>query len=534
MNTKTLILSIVIIFIISFTSIAQIYQASTYNIRDYGAEGDDKMIETHAIQKAIDKCHQDGGGTVYFPSGVYLSGSLQLKSNVSLFLDAGAVLKGSPELSDYKQTSFVSESRSTSLIFAYQAENISILGQGTINGNDSAYFDWDQIHPGCCLDPNFTRQGASYSNRFPDGPVAVKGDNHDMDRPGALVTFIECKNVRIQDIRVVGSPNWCLHLACCDGVNIHGVDVRNSLLVPNADAIDVSKSRNVVISDSYLEAGDDGIAIGTCADGYCSQVAENITISNCTILTRSAGIRLGWSTDDIRNCTFQNLVIHANRGIGIFTRHDETIENILFSNIIINTRLHSGWWGNGEPIHMSEIPLGQLHGITSAGKNHGKIRNIRFSNIQMTGESGNVIYAYHLKSIQDISFDRIQFHLKNSSLNKDFGGNFDFRPAFADSLAVFEHEIPAFYAYQVKGLSFDDIKLTSEALPEFYTQGIFIGNSEEVRINRFIGVPLQSDEAIKLVQSKDILIRDSRTRKNQTELLRKDRVDDVRLLGDIQ
>ena len=497
-----------IAFCLSNLTYAQI--TTSYNIKSMGAKGDGRQLESPIIQKAINECHANGGGTVYFPAGTYLSGSLVMKSNVSLFLDAGVVLLGSPKLSDYEKIPFESESRTTSFIFAHAAKNISILGEGTINGNDSAYFNWDQIHPGCCMDPVLTRQGKRYSNRFPDGPVAVKGKNPDVDRPGALVTFIECKNVTIKDINVVGSPNWTLHMACCDGVLIDGISVRNSLLVPNSDAIDASKSRNVVITNSYLEAGDDGIAIGTCADGYCNQTAENITISNCTIVTRSAGIRLGWSTDDIRNCTFQNLVINANRGIGLFTRHDEVIENIHFDNIIIHTRLHSGWWGNGEPIHISEIPLGQLHGISSEGKNHGLIRNIRFSDMTITGESGNLFYAHHQGSVCNIDFENINFHLTNSELNEDFGGNFDMRPAYTDSLALFQHEIPAIYAYQVEDLQIEDFEFSADDdLPSYYTQAIYLEKVEDAYINHFQGTPMKAPQSIQLVGSEDVSIQNS-------------------------
>lgn len=463
-------------------------QQTIYNVKEFGAQGLGLTIESPFIQQAINACYQAGGGQVYFPAGTYLSGSLELKSNVILYLDAGAILKGSPNLEDYIETSYVSESRSTSLIYAHGVKNTGIMGRGTIDGNDDAFFDWNNVHPGCCFDPAYTRQGKSYSNRFPDGPAAVKGVNPDTDRPGALVTFIKCKNINVSGIHVEGSPNWCLHFACCDGVYIDRIDVRNSLLVPNADCIDASKCKNVFISNSYLEAGDDGIAIGTCADGYCEQDAENIVVSNCTIISRSAGIRLGWSTDDIKNCVFQNLIIHSNRGIGIFTRHDETIENIHFDNVIVHTRLHTGWWGNGEPVHISEIPLGELHGITSEGKKHGEINNIRFTNLSITGESGILLFGYHPNSIRNIVFEGVSFQLKNSDLNSDFGGNFDLRPAFTDSLALFKHNIPAMFVKHVDGLRIMGFSYQQDNdLPGFYKPEIQLTDSKRIQTENLNG-----------------------------------------------
>ncbi len=480
---------LMISLVISSANASEQSEQIRYNVKDFGAVGTGQIIETQFIQQAIYACSHEGGGNVYFPAGTYLTGSLELKSNVILHLNAGAVLKGSSNLEDYKETSYVSESRNTSLIFAHNEKNIGISGHGTIDGNDDAFFDWDNIHPGCCFDPIYTRQGEKYSNRFPDGPAAVKGKNPDIDRPGALVTFISCENITISDIHVQGSPNWCLHFACCDGVYIDRIDVRNSLLVPNADCIDASKCKNVFISNSYLEAGDDGIAIGTCADGYCSKDAENIVVSNCTIISRSAGIRLGWSTDDIRNCVFQNLIIHSNRGIGIFARHDETIENVHFDNVIVHTRLHTGWWGNGEPVHISEIPLGELHGITSEGKKYGEIKNIRFTNFTITGESGIILYGYHPNSIRNIDFEDVSFLLKNSGLNEDFGGNFDLRPAFTDSLALFKHDIPAIFVKHLNGLKINNLSFKSENdLPEYYNQKIQITESQNVKTEDLEGI----------------------------------------------
>jgi len=465
------------------------YDRDFVDILDYGAVGDGKTMNTKAIQTAIDNLTEQGGGILYFPSGIYLTGSIKLHSNITIQLVAGAVIKASPDMKDYTPIEYSSESRNTSLMYAVSAENIAIMGRGEIDGSGDEFMDLDKIYPGCCYDPRFTRQGLDYHNDFPDGPVAPKlNEDGTQARPGTLVTFIQCNNVMIRDITVTGAPNWCIHLACCNHVDIIGVDIHNSLLIPNADGIDLSKSRNINISDCDIIAGDDGIAIGTCADGYCRGVAENINVNNCIITSRSAAIRLGWSTDDIRNCTFTNLVLHSNRGIGIFVRHDEVIENITFFNIIIKTRLHTGWWGNGEPVHISEIPLGELHGLSSEGKKNGEVRNIRFSDMFIKGESGIVLYGHHENSLSDIKFDNIKFTLKNSELNEDYGGNFDLRPAYSEEYALFKHDIPALYARFIKVLEIKNFDLVwDDDIPEFYTDGIYCENFESIVIDGFTG-----------------------------------------------
>jgi hypothetical protein len=461
-----------------------------YNISDYGAVGNGKEMNTKQIQRAVNDCAHHGGGTVYVPSGIFLTGTIQLFDHVNLYLEAGAEIKGSPDVADYPPTDYMSEKRNTFLIYAHGAKNISITGRGAINGNDSAYIDWNSVHPGCCADPVYIRQGNDYTNRFPDGPAAIKGD-----RPGILVALIKCENVLIKDIVVKNAPNWSVHLAGCNNAIISGVTVDNSLLVPNADGFDVSVSRNILISDCNISAGDDGIAISPCGDGFSTSAAENIHVSNCNITSRSAGIRLGWSENNIRNCTFRNMTIQSNRGILINTRHDEVIENILFSDIIIETRLHSGWWGSAEPIHISEVPLGVLHGITSEGKKHGIIRNIWFNNMLIEAEAGMVFYGYSPNSIQNIQLNNIGYLFKDSKLNKAYGGNLELRPAFDDRLAIFKSDIPALFMKNVKDVMIDGFKLKQQGQPEdFHTHAIYAEDFENLTIKSFEGESLKSDK----------------------------------------
>jgi hypothetical protein len=460
-----------------------------FNVRDFGAVGDSKNLDTKSIQEAINQCSKSGGGTVIFPAGTYLSGSIELLSNITFQLEAGSVIKGSPNLEDYKKMGRTSEGRNTSLIYAIGATNIAITGRGSVDGNDSVFMDWNRIHPDCCFDTTYTRQGSKFVNAFPDGPSEFKSTG----RPGILITFIECQNILMRDVTIRNAPNWCFHLACCNYVDVRGVSFLNSLLVPNADAIDISNCKNVNISDCIMIAADDGIAISPCADGFCKEETENINVSDCTITSRSAGIRIGWAEKSIRKCTFQNLVIYSNRGIGIFVKHDEVIEDLLFNNIVINTRLHTGFWGIGDPIHISEIPLGTWYGVPQNLTKFGVVRNIRFSNINIVSENCINLYAYHKNSIQNIDFTNIRHYFKKSLYNDLRGGNLELRPAFDNKYSVFRHDIPAFYAKGVMGLRISQYDLDCDKdLPEFCTNAIFCEDFKEVKIDGFSGPKLNS------------------------------------------
>lgn len=458
-------------------------QAKGLDIRNAGAVGDGKTINTRMIQNAIDSTAKSGGGTVYVPPGVFLTGTLQLRSNVNLHLESGAVLKGSPNLADY----FLNGKR-VGLLFTQDVENVSITGSGTIDGNGDSFMELDKAkkmdHAGVML----TRQRDQFRNvvqGLGDGPVVPK------DRPFQMIIFSNCRKVTVRDVFITNSPFWTLHLADCDGVVISGVRIWCNLLVPNNDGIDLTSSSNAIVSDCDIRTGDDCIAI-TGYDHhfdlpgykYLKHPCENITVNNCTMVSRSAAIRIGgFDQNPMRNFTFSNIIItNSNRGIGLFVRDQGSIENLLFTNIIIETHLHTGdWWGNGEPIQLSSVRLTKDVPL-------GKMKNIKFEHIVCTGESGIFVFGTDESVIEDVSFSDVRFHLSEGKLNDISGGNFDMRPVLDPKLSLFSHDIPGFYAQYVKNLRIEDFDLTWDQMKEpYFTNGIEVRNFERVKIEGFRG-----------------------------------------------
>lgn len=451
-----------------------LFPQTVFNILSYGAVPDSLTNNTASIQKAVDDCFAKGGGTVYVPPGKYLTGTIRLKSNINLYLEAGAVLKGSASVADYPSIGMSTEQRNNSLIVSINADNISISGRGTIDGNGRSYIQ-QANHADFDFDRKLVRQKEKYmvfSGLAPDGPYAMK------DRPGVLILLINCTNVSLKDFSIVDAPNWCLHLGGCRYTNIQSLTILNSLYIPNADGIDASNCQFLTISNCNIIAGDDGIAISPCADGYCSKPSENYTVSNCNIVSRSAGIRVGYGVNDIRNFVFQNITIRSNRGIGLFVRQNQHIENVLFSNIVIQTAFMDGvWWGNGDPIHISAVPQ-------TTDTTIGQIRNIRFSNMRIESENGIDIYSISRGHIRDIVFDGISLHLKKGPLTEAYGGNFDLRPVHDVSLKVFSHDIAALYAFQADGITIRDMQLEWDgSLPAYYNHGIWFQKSGAIDVN---------------------------------------------------
>ncbi|MCD9020320.1 glycoside hydrolase family 28 protein [Cohnella silvisoli] len=457
-----------------------------YNVRDYGAAGDGVVKDTGALNRAIADCHRHGGGTVRVPAGIYLTGTIEILSHVTLHLEAGSLLLGSPDIDDYTTLPYTSEFRNKVLITVIGVVNVSITGQGVIDGNSDAFIRQGQADLDRDFMAEYTRQGENYhlvNDEPDDGPLECN------TRPGILILILSCQEVQVSNIKIRNSPNWCLHVARSEGVLLTGLEIRNSLLVPNADGIDVSRSRNVRISNCNIVGGDDGLAFSPCAEGYGESESENIVVENCTIVSRSAGIRLGWDACNFRNFLFHNIVIHnSNRGIGVYLREGESIENVVFSNIIIETRLHKGkWWGKAEPIHISVVPL-PAHTKPEFTGTMGRIRNLTFTNITAIGEQGIVVAGNADSIIEDLTFDNVRITLKEGPLQESFGGNFDFRPSRDPRLNVFAHDIPALYASHVRNLTLRNVDVQWQGrLPEYVKNGLEIEHFEGLIIDGFSG-----------------------------------------------
>lgn len=452
---------------------------SDFLITKYGASERFKHINTDAINNTIQACHEAGGGRVIVPAGTWYSGTIRLLSDVELHLMSGAVLRGSSDIDDFRNGEQI-----LGLITCFNAKNVSITGNGIIDGNGTIYHDTTRAHDAGDFNRKFIRQGEAYMKPgfdFSDGPI-FKGT-----RPGMTMVFMSCERVRIEDIKMVDCPSWSIRLGDCDDVQVHGISIHNNLLVPNSDGIHCTHSRNVRISDCDIRAGDDAIIVtgfgndigvdisegkadvsGTIRYGNLTEWTENVVVTNCLLQSRSAGIRVGYGEFPIRNCIFSNLVIYdSNRGIGVFARDNADIEHIFFDNIIIRNRIHSGhWWGNGEPIHVSTMPQ-------QAGLPGGDIRDIRFSNIIADSETGILVWGSDLNRISDISFSKVKLNIHRSDLAEEYGGNVDLRPVLEEKDMIFAFDIPGMYVQNTDGLSVSEFELNwDDDVPEYHTYGI--------------------------------------------------------------
>jgi polygalacturonase len=269
------------------------------SILEYGAKPDGKTLNTNAIQRAIDDAHQAGGGAVHVPSGMFLTGRIDLKSHVTLYLEEGCTLRGSTSLNDYDAGDAGGEGRRRHLIFAHDAEGVTLAGPGRIDGQGKNFWEPSGKTP---IPPD--EQWADFSSRI----LSPKKSG----RPSPMLYFVNCRQLRIEDVRIENSPGWTLHTLNCDDVNIKGIAIKNPVVGPNTDGIDMTGCQNVLVSNCSVDTGDDAICLKSENPyGPEPRLTKNVVVTNCHLTTCCNGFKLGTSSEGgFENITFSNSVIY--------------------------------------------------------------------------------------------------------------------------------------------------------------------------------------------------------------------------------
>ena len=453
-----------------------------FNVLDFGARADGQTLNTSAINAAVLAAAKVGGGTITFPPGRYRTGTFRLVSNITLELQAGAVLEGSKELADYGDitdfglgrvygTNSSGEGTKVGIVFARNVENVAIIGPGVIDGNGDSFFDPSTPHFSMDFDPSVTRQGQrslDVVHMTGDVPIAAKQSG----RPGTMVICFDCKNVVIRDVTFRNAPNWTAHFQNVERAVVSGLHVLNNPLIPNNDGFDCFGCKDVHFSDCDIHTGDDDFAIVNSVD---------VTVANCSLSSRSSGIRLEASQFNM----FDNLTIHSNRGIAIFERGFGKTDHISFANIRIETQLFTGhWWGKGEPIYIAV-------GKPQNGAGSGEISNVTFSNVSGDAESSIVLYGHPDAWLRNIVLDNVHFTMRTA--RKDVidlvGGNFDFRWTATNlKEAVFKHDIPGIYGRYIDGLHIQDSSIAwAKPSPGFFSNGVELEDFRDLDVSGFRG-----------------------------------------------
>lgn len=292
-------------------------QAEDYNILDFGAKPDGKTLCSTNIQQAIDQAHADGGGRVLIPGGTFLSGTIVLKSGVELHLEKKATLLGSTNPADYRKLN-----RWIGLVMADQAENISVTGRGTIDGQGAII----ALH----IDSLFYAGEIDSSDYvFPEKRPMVT------IRP-QVIEFVGCKNVNVSDITIRNAASWVQSYYMCENLRIEGITV-DSDTYWNNDGIDIIDCRKVRITGCDVNASDDGICIKSYGrKHHGSPYCDSIYIGDCRVRSSASAVKFGTATfGGFRNCTVENIKVYDTfrSAIAIESYGKGFVENILVQNI---------------------------------------------------------------------------------------------------------------------------------------------------------------------------------------------------------
>ncbi len=435
-----------IIFCLSILAI----QAKIYDIKSLGADTSGKVACTDLIKQSIKNASAEGGGTIYFPAGIYLTAAIHLESNITLDIESGAVLKFSTTFEDYLpfvkvRWEGVFMNSLSPLIYADKAENITIKGRGVIDGQGHTWWKEsrrliDEIRKdGKTSATNKLQQMWLDANKgIKVSPYYESTLERKFFRP-PFIQFHESKNILIEGITIINSPFWTINPIGCDDLLIHGVTINNPSSNPkghNTDGINPESCRNVRISDCFLSVGDDCITIksGRDEDGRnYGRPCENITITNCIMLAGHGGVVIGSEMSGgvkkvtISNCVFNGtdagIRLKSSRGRGGIVE-EIRVDNIVMNNIQRNAFIFDLFYDKDskeEPVsertpvfrnvHISNVTGSDVKKIGYiTGINEMPISEISFSNINMVAENG-----FTAKTAKNITFHNIDFSVKKGA-----------------------------------------------------------------------------------------------------------------------
>lgn len=439
------------------------------DIRDFGAIAD--TLCTAAIQDAIDVAHGRGGGQVMVPAGRWLSGTIELRSGVELFLGPGAVLVGSENPADYRSAEVAGEYGGTAsgfLIIAEQCTDISIAGPGCIDGRGLSFMD---------------------GFRSPQGPYIRQAKEW---RPRGI-GLTACQRVTLKDFTIRDAAQWTIHLTGCEDVLCQSLRILNRTDIPNNDGIDPDRCRRVRIIGCHIEAGDDCIVLKCTKEHPEYGDCEDIVIQGCTLMSTSAALKIGTeSHGNFRRIVASGCSIFgSHRGLTIQLRDHGNVEDVIFADCTVETRhFHPLWWGQAEAISITAVPRNDQVAV-------GSIQRVVLRNILCRGENGVFIHGSPEAPIRDLVLDGVQVAVGKTS--KWPGGQHDLRPSGGEEHGgLYEAPCSAVYLAHCQDASVRGLKVRwfGDSM-EWFGHAVEVHNCPGLAMNEMIGRAGQEDlEAI--------------------------------------
>jgi polygalacturonase len=452
-----------------------------YNITDFGAKPGGKTLCTQAIQNAVEQCAREGGGTVYFGAGTWLTGTIYLESRVTLWLDSGCVLLGSKEKKDYGRPHKLrgTEGETFSywgIIAGKGLENIAIRGQGTIDG-----------------------QGANFRYKNGARPKNIYLEN--------------CSDVLIEDVRLRSAGSWMQHYRNCDRLTIRGIAVFNHVAYNN-DGLNIDSCRDVTITGCVVDSDDDAIVLKSLSRKPC----ENITISDCVVSSHCNSIKMGTeSGGGFQNITVTNCTICSPRyskvtygrqrglaGVALEIVDGGTLDRVAISNLTIK--------GVTVPIFMRLGNRARLYDEDQLKPDVGKFRNVSVSNVVATDCSaiGCSITGLPGHSIENVTLSNIRLGFEGGGTKEEAAREIPEKPtSYPESTMFGTLSAYGFFCRHVEGLRFQNLQFETAA-PD-YRHAVVLDDVKDAVLDA-IDAPFRAGAAgmIRCTDSQNIQVRNCR------------------------
>lgn len=435
------------------------FSETTFNVLDFGAKIDGITLDSPAINAAIEACENSGGGRVALPAGTYHTGPIQLRSNVELYLEAGALVRFSRDFNDFPLCITFYEGQKTvqcrSPLWGEGLHNVAVTGEGVFDGQGEAWRpvkrfkltedEWEKLRQGGGVvdEPRGMWWPTTQAMQGEAVVRRMRAEGHeprieeflpvrDYLRPN-MVQLIECQGVRLDGPTFQNSPAWNVHLLMCEDVVVRNCTILNPWFAQNGDGLDIESCRRVEVSDCRVDVGDDAICLksGKDAEGRRrNRPCEAITVRNCSVQHGHGGLVIGSEMSggvrdvSVENCDFNGtdvgLRFKTARGRGGVVENI-TIRNISMSNIkgaaITFDMFYGGTaWGEGEKVSASYEPVSETtpqfrdvhiedvtcHGAKVAIEMRGlpemPIEGISIKNARIESEQG--VYLQHASRIE--------------------------------------------------------------------------------------------------------------------------------------
>ncbi len=469
------------LFFILFIHVATIH-AGNHIISDFGAQPNDDTPDTEAIQQAIDKCAEAGGGTVIFPSGTWLSGTIFLKSNVSVYLENGAVwqavndIEGFPYI-DPKIMSRENRQPRRAMVYGCQLQNIKIYGEGTFYGGGD--YDIFNVEKNPHEDKNYFRPFGIYLE--------------------------DCSDITVEGITMKASGFWMQRYFYCDNIRLSNLNIYNHSN-KNNDGIDLDGCHNVTIDNCLIDASDDALVLKSEGLRTC----EDIVIINCVLSSHATPLKCGTgSLGGFKRIAISNIVIRPSKskemnhplnawgglsGIDLLCVDGGVMEDIVINNVVMDSvetpifiklgNRHSGWDGKSETTP-------------------GRISNIKISNViaRESGAISSAITGYPGNYVENVQISDVYISVRGSDNPADTttnvrenAGGYPFNRMFGSNLPSY-----GFYVRHAKNISFDNVEMAVENTE--VRPAMVFDDAHEIYLTTIKAEQSESAEKIKSINS---------------------------------